>query len=86
MAMDLFRASRKEIRLVLLDLTMPKMDGRETFQAIRNLDDRVPILIMSGYSEQEVRGPSTGSRLDGFIQKPFTRATLGAKLAELLGD
>ena len=86
MALDLFRASQNEIRLVLLDLTMPKLDGRETFQAIRAMNDRVPILIMSGYSEQEVRGPFTGSRLNGFIQKPFTRATLCAKLAEFLGD
>jgi signal transduction histidine kinase/ActR/RegA family two-component response regulator len=66
-----YRASPYRYRLVLLDLTMPHMDGEATFRQLRQINPGVKVLLMSGYSEQEAVGPFTGKGLAGFVQKPF---------------
>src|SRR6185436_7321019 len=43
----------KDVRAVLLDLTMPKLDGEQTFQEMRRIKPGVRVLLMSGFSEQE---------------------------------
>jgi CheY-like chemotaxis protein len=63
-------------RLVLLDLTMPKLDGVQVYSEIRRLNATIPVLLMSGYSEQQVRARFTGNELSGFLQKPFDIPTL----------
>ena len=66
-----YRANPARYNLVLLDLTMPHMDGEETFRQLRHTNPGVKVLLMSGYSEQEAVGPFTGKGLAGFVQKPF---------------
>jgi CheY-like chemotaxis protein len=56
---------------VLLDLTMPLMSGLETFAALRQLRSAVPVLLCSGYSEEEATASFAGKGLAGFVQKPF---------------
>jgi len=69
-----------ECDLILLDLTMPRMNGRETFDAIHAMLPAVPVIIMSGYSEgSEVREILNAGAV-GFLQKPFTMAELKAKI------
>jgi DNA-binding response OmpR family regulator len=48
---------------------------------IRNIDPTVPILLCSGYSENEMRRLSEGLPVDGFVQKPFTAKSLRDKVA-----
>ncbi len=75
--------SASAIRLVLLDLTMPEMDGAETFQAIHQAYPELPVILMSGYTEQEATVLfATG--LAGFLQKPFQSPTLLAKVRQTL--
>ena len=69
--LELFRAHRGRIDLVLLDLTMPEMDGAETLGHLRRLDPEVPVLVTSGYSEAHVDSEMPGGMADGFLQKPF---------------
>jgi CheY-like chemotaxis protein len=69
---------------VLLDLTMPRMDGDETLQQLRLIDAKIPVLISSGYNEQEVVQRFTGKDTSGFIQKPYTISNLTGKLKEVL--
>ncbi len=79
-----FRERRSEISVVLMDLTMPAMDGVDAFREIRGLDDSVPVLLMSGYNEQDAVTRFSGKGLAGFVQKPFTVETLRERLLSVL--
>ena len=60
------------ISLIILDLSMPEMSGRQLMEAIRHLGIDIPILICSGYSEAEVSREFFGLEISGFVPKPFT--------------
>ena len=74
-ALEMFH-SRKDISLVILDLTMPHMDGEQCFRALRQIDPGVRVVMSSGFNEQEVSGKFIGKGLSGFIQKPYTLTSL----------
>ena len=61
---------------VITDLTMPQMDGSETFREITTIKPDARVLLMSGYNEQDAIARFTGEGLTGFIQKPFTLRAL----------
>jgi PAS domain S-box-containing protein len=73
-----------EVRLVLLDLTMPRLDGEETFRTLHLLAPAVPVILMSGYSEQEAASRFVGKGLAGFLAKPFRLDDLAAKVRAAL--
>ena len=83
-ALELYQAHRKEIVCVLLDLTMPRMDGGECFQRLRKLNPSVCVLMTSGYEEQEVTQRIVGKGLAGFVQKPFRMEALQRKVKSIL--
>ena len=83
-ALDLYKERGKEIDLVLMDLTMPYMDGAESFDELRRLNPDVPIVLASGYSREDVAARFAGKRLDGVLQKPYTISKLRRALAGLL--
>jgi CheY-like chemotaxis protein len=70
--------------MVLLDLTMPEMDGVETFHAIHQAFPNLPVILMSGYTEQEATVRFT-TGLTGFLQKPFQSPALLGKVKQVLG-
>jgi CheY-like chemotaxis protein len=84
-AIEKFREHRDKIVSVLMDLTMPKVDGEEAFRQLRAIDPAVKVILMSGFNEQEAVRRFTGKGLGGFLQKPFRPDALRAKLQELLG-
>ena len=57
--------------LVLLDMTMPGMDGEETFRRINAIRDDVPVILCSGFSEQQVTDRFVGRSIAGFLKKPY---------------
>jgi nitrogen-specific signal transduction histidine kinase/CheY-like chemotaxis protein len=69
-AIEAFRQN-PEISLVILDLTMPKMDGEQCFRELRQIKPEVSVIMSSGYNEQEVAQKFMGKKLAGFIQKPY---------------
>jgi CheY-like chemotaxis protein len=83
--LERFKLHGGEIRLVLLDLTMPHMDGAECLKALRTLDPSVPVLLSSGFSEHESTDALLSLGLAGFLQKPYKASTLLAKLQKILG-
>ena len=83
-ALEILTAHRDEIACVILDLTMPNMDGAETFSQIRQIKKDVPIIMSSGYNEQDVIDRFAGKGLTMFIQKPYQIKTLAEKLKEIL--
>jgi PAS domain S-box-containing protein len=84
-ALEQFKAGRGAIRAVLMDLTMPHMDGTETFRELRRLDPQCPVVLTSGYNEQDAIQDFQGKGLAAFVQKPFQRADLVQALRRALG-
>jgi signal transduction histidine kinase/CheY-like chemotaxis protein len=82
---ELFQQRADEIRCVLLDMTMPHMSGAESFRRIRHVRPNMPVILMSGYSEQDTIMRFAGKGLDGFLQKPFRPQQLAALLQKVLG-
>jgi len=84
-ALDLFRANPERYALVLLDLTMPHMDGDEVYRRMRELRPDVPVLMSSGYNALEIRERFADRGVSGFIQKPYTFAELAGQVDALMG-
>jgi two-component system, cell cycle sensor histidine kinase and response regulator CckA len=74
-ATRIFR-DKPHISLVILDLTMPHMDGEQCFRELRRIRPDVKVVISSGYNEQEVTPRFMGKGLAGFIQKPYKLSLL----------
>ncbi len=72
----MFAQCQASLALVLLDLTMPQVDGDEALREITRLNPNVPVLLMSGFDEFEVMARFKGQEVAGFIQKPFRLAAL----------
>jgi DNA-binding NtrC family response regulator len=83
-AVEIYRTRGKEIAFVVLDLTMPRMNGEEAFRELRRIDPGVQVFISSGYSEWEISSRFSGKSLAGFIQKPYQMAVLRDVLKGLL--
>lgn len=66
----------QQVSCVLLDLTMPFMDGVETLKRIREIRQDIPVIVMSGYTESDTLQKFSGIKPEGFIQKPFTLDSL----------
>jgi PAS domain S-box-containing protein len=82
-AVEVFRRAGP-VSAVLLDLTMPIMGGEETLRRLRMISPHVKVILSSGFSEMEALRRFQGKGLDGFIQKPYTAATLATKLQQVL--
>jgi PAS domain S-box-containing protein len=81
-ALDLMEEVGDSVTAVLLDLSMPRMGGAETFRRLREMRPELPILMMSGYTEQVVapQFSNAGPGNTGFLQKPFLAEDLIAVL------
>jgi PAS domain S-box-containing protein len=84
-ALEAFRAEPDRFSLVLLDLTMPDMDGEQTFTELRRLRPEVRVILMSGFNAQEAMVRFPGKGLASFLQKPFTVDSLRSVLQSVLG-
>ncbi len=81
---DIFRERAGELKAVILDMTMPHLNGEQAFGEMRRISAQVPVILASGYNEQEATSRFTGKGLAGFIQKPFRMKDLLATLAKAL--
>jgi PAS domain S-box-containing protein len=70
-ALDVFRQHAAEIHAVLLDLTMPGMDGAQVFQEMHQIRPEVRVVLCSGYNEHEVTSRLGDQRPAGFLRKPY---------------
>ncbi len=81
----MFREHHAQLRAVILDMTMPHMNGEEAFGEIRRLDASVPVILASGYNQQDATNRFSGKGLAGFLQKPFRLKDLREMMTQALG-
>jgi PAS domain S-box-containing protein len=84
-AVELYQRIMAEVALVILDLTMPHLDGEACFRELRLLKPEVKVILSSGYNEQDIVNLFAGKGLAGFVQKPYTNDELLAKVRDALG-
>ena len=82
--LEMFERHAQDISLVLLDLTMPKMNGDEAVREMRLIKRDVRVLLTSGYNEREATGEIEAPHLAGYIQKPYVAAALLSKVREAM--
>ncbi|HDS03424.1 MAG TPA: PAS domain S-box protein [Firmicutes bacterium] len=83
----LYQQNPESIDIVLLDMVMPKMSGREVFDALRKIDPRVKVVFSSGFSHDRGFHELIAKGARGFIQKPYRQHELGRVMKEALsGD
>ncbi len=83
-AIDTFKKHHDKISCVILDLTMPRLDGEEAFVELEQMGIDVPVVISSGHSEQNIAKRFADKNIAGIIHKPFQAHELAAKLREVL--
>ena len=72
-----------EINLVILDIKLPSMNGLEVLRKIRE-KSRVPVLMMTAFSDEESQIMAFSNLADGFMEKPFSLPVLKARVEALL--
>ena len=77
---EIFREHADDLACVLLDLTMPHMSGEQTLEAIRAIRPDVRVVLSSGYDKRSATKRFAEKGLAGFVQKPYQKATLLAKI------
>ena len=83
-AIEIFKKMKDEIGLVILDMSMPEMDGDETFRVLKKIGMGVPLFLSSGYIKEEKKLLDEG--VAGFIGKPYRIEDLVEKVRSVLGD
>lgn len=79
-ALSIVAEQRHDITAVVLDMTLPDIDGREVFDGVRRIAPDLPVLIASGYSQARLGRTFGTDTPDGFLQKPFSADALAGKI------
>lgn len=85
-AVEAFRALAEEIDVVLLDLTMPRLNGADAMLQIRKIRGTVPIVLSSGYNEVEATRRLVGKGNVEFLQKPYAVRELLELMRRILDE
>jgi two-component system cell cycle sensor histidine kinase/response regulator CckA len=83
-ALDIYKAGKDQIDLVILDIIMPGMSGAETYGGLKQINQTVKVILSSGYSMNGEAEKMLRNGCRGFIQKPYTIKDLSVKLRETL--
>lgn len=83
-AVEVYRRDYDEIALVILDLMMPDMTGRQCLEELASINPQVKVLIASGYSVDESITPQVLGRAEAFVRKPYEKAQLLLAMRKVL--
>jgi CheY-like chemotaxis protein len=82
-AVEIYRANPEKFWCVLLDATMPRLDGEGALRELVRIRENVRVVLSSGYSKKDIMARFAGRGLSGFLQKPYTLQGLTAVLQSL---
>ena len=82
-AIEIYKKKRDKIDMVILDMIMPAMNGGETYDMLREINNKIKVLLSSGYSISGQATEILERGCDAFIQKPFNIRDLSEKLREI---
>jgi len=83
-ALEVFKQLGEQVDLVILDFTLPIMDGSEVFAALRKIKPSVAVMLSSGFAEQDKVRAMLSQGLRGFLPKPYTQEKLLAQVRSTL--
>jgi two-component system, cell cycle sensor histidine kinase and response regulator CckA len=79
-AEEIMKGNPSDVAVVILDVTMPGMNGEEAFRRLKLIRPDVPVILSTGHSETETASRFAGLGLAGFLQKPYTASQLAEKI------
>jgi len=82
--LQIFEKSFSDIDLVILDLAMPGLSGKEVFKKLKKINPLVKVLLTSGYKHDKRVKEALGLGINGFLKKPFTLESLINSVAEII--
>jgi two-component system cell cycle sensor histidine kinase/response regulator CckA len=85
-AVELYKEKMVDFDLVALDMIMPEMNGKDTYDVLKKINPAVKVLLVSGYSQNKQIDELMDQGCHGFIQKPFDIVQLSQKLREVLEE
>lgn len=85
-AVEMFHRHKNEIRFVLCDVAMPRMNGWETLLALRQIMPGIPVILVSGYSVERVMEEAESELPQAFLGKPFGLQALSDTIRHTLRD
>ena len=83
-AVEIYKKTRMDIDLVMLDMVMPSMGGSEAFDRLKKINPDIKVILLSGYSINSEAAEILKRGCNGFLQKPFTVKELSQKLLDIL--
>lgn len=84
--LDIYKNNQELINVIILDMIMPKMNGRECFAQLRKINPEVKVLISSGFTSEEAMRNINIDDAAGFLKKPFTVTELYEALCRVIED
>ncbi len=85
-AIRYYKKSWQQIDLIILDMIMPGMDGRETYFKIREINPLAKVIVFSGFSHDEKVQKLIIQGVRGYIQKPFTSKEMSHKIEQVMSE
>ena len=83
---EMFKQRYPEIGIVLLDMAMPEMSGKETYILLKKIDPNVKVLLSSGFKQDERVNDAIELGVDGFLQKPYSFESLAQAVSRVLKE
>ncbi|MCK5786313.1 MAG: transporter substrate-binding domain-containing protein [Candidatus Sabulitectum sp.] len=85
-ALKAYRENSDTIQCVILDLTMPVMDGAECLRELRAFDSQVRVILSSGYNRQDAESRIPADHIAGYLKKPYSLQALATEVRRVLAD
>ncbi|MCO4743314.1 MAG: response regulator [Proteobacteria bacterium] len=83
---EIYEEQRQRVSLVVLDMTMPRMNGKEALEAIRAVTPDIRVILSSGYDEQELAARLGDMSPAEFLQKPYRASQLTDLVKLMMGE
>lgn len=83
-AIDVFELNRDHVQLIILDLCMPDMEGKQTYLYLKGLNPNIKVLLTTGLSMDGPAKEMLACGCNGFIQKPYRMSEFSTKVQEVL--